>query len=73
MAGNVAEWVEDCLNVDYDDAPTDGGAMLDGDCDRGINRGGSYYFHLEEMRSHHRMFEDKGANGDAGIRLVLDE
>ena len=73
MAGNVAEWVEDCLNVDYYDAPTDGGAMLDGDCDRGINRGGSYYFHLEEMRSHHRMFEDKGANGDAGIRLVLDE
>ncbi|MGF1455307.1 MAG: SUMF1/EgtB/PvdO family nonheme iron enzyme [Alphaproteobacteria bacterium] len=28
MAGNVAEWVEDCFHPDYRDAPTDGSAWV---------------------------------------------
>ena len=42
MHGNVGEWVEDCWNRDYSDAPSDGTAWLNGDCDRRVMRGGSW-------------------------------
>jgi formylglycine-generating enzyme required for sulfatase activity len=32
MAGNVAEWVEDCFHSNYEDAPTDGSAWTE-DCE----------------------------------------
>lgn len=43
MAGNVAEWVEDCWHENYDGAPADGSPWTrDGDCGRRVVRGGSY-------------------------------
>jgi formylglycine-generating enzyme required for sulfatase activity len=43
MLGNAFEWVQDCWNPDYQQAPTDGSARLSGDCsERGL-RGGSWF------------------------------
>src|SRR5262249_31617263 len=38
MAGNVRQWVEDCYDGDYNEAPSDGSAC--GDCRRRVARGG---------------------------------
>ena len=40
MNGNVWEWVQDCANIDYNGAPTNGSAWTTGDCDRRVLRGG---------------------------------
>ncbi len=42
MSGNAAEWVEDCWHGDYAGAPVDGSAW-DGNCERLVLRGGSFY------------------------------
>ena len=43
MRGNVFEWVEDCWNADYTDAPRDGTARVTGQCELGVLRGGSWF------------------------------
>lgn len=41
--GNVAEWVQDCVDAGYVGAPSDGSAALSGDCEnRRVFRGGHY-------------------------------
>lgn len=40
--GNVWEWVQDCYNDSYRNAPTDGSAVVTGKCDRRVLRGGSW-------------------------------
>jgi formylglycine-generating enzyme required for sulfatase activity len=42
MAGNVAQWVEDCYHDNYDGAPADGSAWTAGDCKYRVWRGGSW-------------------------------
>ena len=42
MAGNAAEWVEDCWNASYRGAPKDGSAWLTGNCEQRVLRGGSF-------------------------------
>ena len=42
MHGNVLEWVEDCWNESYANAPRDGSAWLMGDCNQRVSRGGSW-------------------------------
>ncbi len=42
MHGNVWEWVEDCENNGYENAPIDGSAWITGDCSRRQLRGGSW-------------------------------
>lgn len=42
LHGNVWEWVEDCWNGSYEEAPIDGSAGTDGDCSRRVLRGGSW-------------------------------
>ena len=42
MHGNVWEWVEDCWNDTYRNAPNDGRAWTSGDCQRRVLRGGSW-------------------------------
>ena len=42
MHGNVWEWVGDCWNGSYADAPTDGTARVWGNCGRRVQRGGSW-------------------------------
>jgi formylglycine-generating enzyme required for sulfatase activity len=42
MAGNAAEWVEDCWEDSYKAAPTDGSALIRPDCRERVLRGGSF-------------------------------
>jgi formylglycine-generating enzyme required for sulfatase activity len=42
MHGNVWEWVEDCYQSNYDEAPTDGTARISPDCTNHVVRGGSW-------------------------------
>ena len=43
VLGNVEEWVEDCYVENYREAPTDGSAVLTGDCTNRVVRGGSLF------------------------------
>ena len=54
MHGNVAEWVQDCWNENYQGAPTDGSAWESGDCDWRVLRGGSSYVYPRFLRSANR-------------------
>jgi formylglycine-generating enzyme required for sulfatase activity len=42
MNGNVWEWVEDCYQSNYNEAPTNGLALIFRDCPNRVVRGGSY-------------------------------
>jgi len=42
MNGNVWEWVEDCYQSNYNEAPTDGSALNTRDCINHVIRGGSW-------------------------------
>jgi formylglycine-generating enzyme required for sulfatase activity len=42
MAGNAAEWVEDCWNESFNGAPRDGSAWATGNCSLRVLRGGSF-------------------------------
>jgi formylglycine-generating enzyme required for sulfatase activity len=42
MLGNAWEWVEDCQNVNYIGAPTNGSARLSDDCPKRVYRGGGW-------------------------------
>ena len=42
MAGNAAEWVEDCWADNYKTAPKDGSAYVKADCRERVLRGGSF-------------------------------
>ena len=49
--GNVYDWVEDCWNDTYRDAPTDGAARISADCVRHVIRGGSFDDFPASLRS----------------------
>ena len=51
MHGNVWEWVQDCWNGNYKDAPTDGSAWTAGDCSNRMLRGGAWDSHPWSLRS----------------------
>ena len=42
ILGNVSEWTQDCVNLNYVGAPTDGSAWLAGRCTATVTRGGSW-------------------------------
>ena len=75
MVGNVSEWVDDCWHENYDGAPADGSAWLDGgDCLRRVVRGGSWE---SDLRRHHassdRNTRDRGMRWDRlGFRVARD-
>ncbi len=51
MAGNAAEFVEDCWNSSYRSAPTDGSAWRSGQCGLRVLRGGSFTSKASAIRS----------------------
>jgi formylglycine-generating enzyme required for sulfatase activity len=74
LYGNVWEWVEDCWNDSYNDAPTNGGAWQTGDCARRGFRGGGYGDIPRFARSTLRnRSEAEHRKDDIGFRLVVDE
>jgi formylglycine-generating enzyme len=54
MLGDVMDWNEDCWNLNYSGAPTDGTAWQSGDCGRRLMRGGSWDADLGVVRSANR-------------------
>ena len=51
MAGNAAEWVEDCWNDNYRGAPADGSAWTKPQCRERVLRGGSFNNDPRYLRS----------------------
>lgn len=50
VTGNVSEWVEDCYVNGFTDAPTDGSAMVQGNCGQRVVRGGSWRDNPQSLR-----------------------
>jgi formylglycine-generating enzyme required for sulfatase activity/class 3 adenylate cyclase len=72
MAGNVWEWVEDCLNENYRGAPANGSAWIEGrDCKNRIVRGGSWQNTPDHLRSAARLAPSLGFRDNLlGFRIA---
>lgn len=73
MIGNVWEWVEDCAQVNYADAPGDGSAWTDGTCKRRVLRGGSWDEEPFKTRAAYRFdYWFGNRNYMTGFRIARD-
>ena len=73
MHGNVWEWVEDCWNGRYFDAPFDGSAWLSGDCRARVIRGGSFNSPPQLLRSADRVkTETRTRSFSLGFRVARE-
>jgi formylglycine-generating enzyme required for sulfatase activity len=73
VAGNVAEWVEDCWNDSYRGAPMDGSAWTTGQCRQRGLRGGSFASKANVIRSAARFRYDQDVRYYAnGFRVARD-
>lgn len=74
MLGNVSEFVQDCQNLNYEGAPTDGSAWTTGDCSNHVTLGGQYHnnpFMLRvSARNFHPIQPDRDIN--FGFRVAQD-
>ncbi len=71
MSGNLWEWVEDCWNESYANAPTDGSAWKSGSCGERVLRGGSWNNAPKSLRSTNRGKDDwADRDGNIGFRPV---
>jgi formylglycine-generating enzyme required for sulfatase activity len=70
MHGNVWEWVEDCWNVSYQRAPSDGSAWTSGNCIVRVLRGGSWIIVPEDLRSAYRGTSGTDGGYDIGFRVA---
>lgn len=53
--GNVWEWTEDCVNSNYNGAPSDGSAWTSDNCGQRVLRGGSWDYNTFNARSANRI------------------
>lgn len=73
MHGNVYEWVADCLNTDYEGAPSDGSAWMTGDCSIHIMRGNDWGEAPVFSRSGNRNSRATEVRGDfLGFRVARE-
>jgi formylglycine-generating enzyme required for sulfatase activity len=73
VAGNAAEWVEDCWNENYRGAPTDGSAWTTAQCGQRVLRGGSFASKAIFVRSASRFHYDQDVRYYAnGFRVARD-
>jgi len=72
-AGNVFEWVADCWNDSFAEAPTDGSALQKPACGIRVIRGGAWSFPPKEVRSANRWrdFQPRTSD-DTGFRIARD-
>ena len=69
--GNGAEWVQDCWNVNYEGAPTNGSAWMAGDCSRAVLRSGSWFGGGNSQRSAIRTLNSRSTrNRHMGFRVA---
>jgi len=72
-SGNAAEWVEDCWNDNYRNAPKDASAWSTGDCRLRVLRGGNFNSKGPEVRSAARFRYDEDVRYYAnGFRVARD-
>jgi formylglycine-generating enzyme required for sulfatase activity len=72
MHGNVFEWVEDTSHRNYNGAPTDGSAWLQGgDDSRRVVRGGGWYLDPQFLRAAYRYSANTSGSRNAGIGFRL--
>ena len=73
MAGNVAQWVEDCWNSNLRDLPGDGSARISGDCSAHVIRGGSWNDDPVNLRSAARKYDVVSAREpNIGFRVARE-
>ena len=73
MLGNVWEWTEDCWAANYDGAPSDTRARLDGDCNQRAIRGGSWLLFPKAVRSANRLrYQQSQFTNRLGFRVVRE-
>jgi formylglycine-generating enzyme required for sulfatase activity len=72
-SGNVAEWVQDCWNDTYRNAPKDGSAWTTGQCGQRVLRGGSFSSRSNLIRSSSRFRYDRDVRYYANGFRVLRE
>jgi formylglycine-generating enzyme required for sulfatase activity len=73
MAGNAAEWVQDCWNDTYSGAPTDGSAWDKPNCPERVLRGGAFNEDARFVRSSARFKYDYNVRYYAnGFRVARD-
>ncbi len=73
MNGNVYEWVSDCYNENYREAPADGSSWNVGQCNYRVMRGGSWYDISRLIRSASRYRHPPNSSRNSwGFRLALD-
>jgi formylglycine-generating enzyme required for sulfatase activity len=73
VAGNAAEWVEDCWNDTYRGAPTNGTPWTAGQCQQRVLRGGSFAGKANLIRSAARFRYDRDVRYYAnGFRVARD-
>jgi formylglycine-generating enzyme required for sulfatase activity len=73
VAGNAAEWVEDCWNESYRGAPTNGAPWTTGQCRQRVLRGGSFASKASFVRSAARFRYDQDVRYYAnGFRVARD-
>ncbi|GGI73048.1 hypothetical protein GCM10007973_07460 [Polymorphobacter multimanifer] len=69
--GSHWEWVEDCRNDSYRDAPVDGSAWVTGDCTLRSDRGGAFYSNQRTNRPSERAFFPHALNSvNVGFRIA---
>lgn len=74
MSGNLYEWVADCWHSSYTDAPQDGTAWLQGECQRRVLRGGAWYYSAAYARATYRNSNTPQSRFLIyGFRLAQDE
>ncbi len=73
MAGNAAEWVEDCWHESYKSAPADGSAWTGSHCQERVLRGGAFNNDSRYVRSASRFKYDYDVRYYAnGFRVVRE-
>ena len=72
-SGNVAEWVQDCWNDNYRNAPKDGAVWTTGQCGQRVLRGGSFASRSNQIRSGSRFRYDRDVRYYAnGFRILRE-
>jgi formylglycine-generating enzyme required for sulfatase activity/serine/threonine protein kinase len=73
MSGNVDEWVLDCYEPDYRNAPVDGSAATTRDCTHRVMRGGSWFDIPRVIRPASRYRHPATSSRNSwGFRVALD-
>jgi formylglycine-generating enzyme required for sulfatase activity len=73
MAGNSAQWTQDCHHESYDGAPTDGSAWLTGDCKLRNVRGAGWSLAARALRAGQRIGDPPAQrNSHLGFRVARD-